>query len=74
MSLAEIETAVERLSVAEQQELLRHLEDMLRHKRHEGVPESRDDWMRRLHSLRSSISSGKLTLSAEQIMAELRDD
>ena len=74
MSLTEIETAVNQLSVAEQEQLLRHLENTLRRNRDTGGPESREEWMRRLHSLRASMGTGKSTLSSERILEESRED
>ena len=74
MSVSEIETAFRQLSIAEQEELLLHLEHTLRRRRDTGVPESREEWMRRLHELRASIGSGTSKLSSEQILEELRED
>ena len=74
MSLTEIETAAERLSVPEQEELLRHLERLLRSKHRPDGAESRGDWMQRLNSLRAAIGSGTSTVSGAQILAELRED
>ena len=72
-TLTEIETAVSRLPVAEQEKLLRHLETALRGKRNAGA-ESREDWMRRLDVLRSSLASGISIQSSEHILEDLRGD
>jgi hypothetical protein len=74
MSLTEIETAVQQLSMPEQEELLRHLEETLRRKRSASSPESREAWMHRLQTLRASVSTGTQSLSSEQILADLRED
>jgi hypothetical protein len=72
-TLTEIETVVERLPLAEQEELLRHLEAKLR-RGSTTASASREDWMRRLQSLRASIGSGTSTLTGEQILVDLRED
>jgi len=74
MSLTELETAIDQLTAPQQEELLRHLEDTLRRKRNGSGPQPRDQWMRRLRSLRASIDTGTTVLSGEQILAELRED
>jgi hypothetical protein len=73
-TLSELEGVVDRLSVAEQEELLRHLEARLH--RHGAMPgrTPHDDWMRRLDSLRASIDSGSSNLSGERVLAELREE
>jgi hypothetical protein len=71
--LTEIETVVDRLSLAEQEELLRHLEARLR-RRGTATPAEREEWMRRLDALRDSIAPGPGTVTSDQILDELRDE
>jgi hypothetical protein len=73
-TLAEIESAVYRLPLAEQEELLRQLARRLRARRAAAGPVSREQWMARLEALRDSIGTGKQTLSSEQILEELREE
>ncbi len=73
MSLAELETVVESLSEAEQDELLRHLEAR-RQRRNVPKPPSAQEWMQRLDALRASLDTGRCTVSGEQIIDELRED
>lgn len=70
----EIETVVNRLPVAEQEQLLSYLEAALRGRKNSGAPASREDWVGRLRSLRASIGSGTSKLSGEQILEDLRED
>ena len=74
MSINEIESEVDRLSLAEQQELLRHLEASLRARRRQAPLASREEWMNRLEVLRRSINTGGTTPTGEQILAELREE
>jgi len=73
-SLTEIESVVDRLPVAEQEELLRHLEANLRNRRSESTSVPRAQWMGRLEALRNAIGNGVPRSSSEQILAELRED
>lgn len=73
-TLSELERVVDRLSVAEQEELLRHLEARLHRQRGATGSAPHDDWMRRLDALRASIGLGKSNLSGEQALAELREE
>lgn len=73
-TLAEIESAVRRLSLAEQEQLLRHLGKQVRRQRTPTSPVERAQWMSRLDQLRASIGSGTHTLSTEQILAESREE
>ena len=73
-TLIEIEAVVGRLPLAEQKELLRRLETTLRRPQSAGTSIPREDWMRRLSSLRASIGSGMTKLSSEQILEDLRED
>jgi hypothetical protein len=74
MSVSEIETAFRQLSVADPEELLRRLENTLRFKRHAGQPETREEWMQRLHALRASISAGAPTFTSDEILTDLRGE
>jgi hypothetical protein len=73
-TLTEIEAVVDRLSLADQEQLLRHLEASLRGRQNNGAASSRRDWMQRLDALRNSISSGTTTLTSEQILTDLREE
>ena len=73
-TLAEIESAVYRLSLAEQEELLRQLAKRLRVQRAAAGPPPRGAWMARLEALRDSIGTGRQTQSSEQILEELREE
>jgi hypothetical protein len=74
-TLAEIESALDRLTVAEQEELMRHLAQRLRHQPGVTQPASREAWMRRLEELRASIGSARSpTLQTEQILERLREE
>ncbi len=73
-TLSELETVVDRLPLAEQEELLRHLEQSLRRRRTAGGSGLRDAWMSRLDELRASIGSGTPGVSGEQILDELREE
>ena len=73
-TLSELETVVDCLPLAEQEELLRHLEARLRHQRSAGNSASREEWMRRLDALRAQIGAGAPRLTGEQIIAELRGE
>jgi hypothetical protein len=74
MSISEIESIVDQLPLAEQEELLRHLQASLRNHRSLGGPASREEWMHRLHALRDSIGTGATSLSGESILADLREE
>jgi hypothetical protein len=74
-TLSELETVVDCLPLAEQEELLRHLEAKLRHQRNSAAsPAAREEWMRRLDVLRAQISAGNPRLTSEQIISELRGE
>ncbi|HZL35355.1 MAG TPA: hypothetical protein VFC78_08595 [Tepidisphaeraceae bacterium] len=73
-TLAEIESAVDRLPLEQQQALLHHLGASVR-RQCGGLPSSvREQWMNRLDELRRSIGSGKQALTTEQILAESREE
>jgi hypothetical protein len=74
MSLTEIETAVQQLSVAEQHELLRHLEESLRPRHRNLDRPARERWMQELAALRNAICTNAPALTIEQILAESRAD
>jgi hypothetical protein len=74
MSLTELETVVDQLPLTEQEELLRHLEANLRAKRSKPSTLSREEWIKELDALRASLSTGKVNLTTEQILEELRED
>jgi hypothetical protein len=73
-TLAEIESAVRRLPLAEQEQLLRHLGKQVRRHRTPTSSVGRAQWMSRLDQLRASIGSGAQTLSSEQILSESREE
>jgi len=73
-TLAEIEKAVERLPLEEQEQLLRHLGTRVRQQRRAADPTSREQWMTRLDGLRASIGTGLEALTTEQILAESREE
>jgi hypothetical protein len=72
-SLAEIESAVDRLSFEEQEALLRHLAMKVR-RQNCGTKPAAEEWMDRLDTLRASIDSGRRTLTTDQILAESREE
>jgi hypothetical protein len=72
-TLTEIETAVDRLPPAEQEELLHHLAATVRRRRGAAGPAVAEQWMKRLDALRASIGSGNQTLTTEQILADARE-
>jgi hypothetical protein len=74
ITLAEVETAVYRLALPEQEQLLRHLEELVRSRRIDSDPQERQQWMDRLDILRDSISTGRQTLTADEILAESREE
>jgi hypothetical protein len=75
MSLTEIETAVGQLSIAEQEELLRHLHSKLGRRRNSPDQAAREEWMKRLDALRASIDTGKPSVSSsEEILTDLRGE
>jgi hypothetical protein len=74
MGLTEIETAAERLSVAEQQELLRHLEALQLRKHQVAENDPREGRVRQLNSLRTSVGSSTTMMSGEQVLAKLCAD
>ena len=73
-NLSEVETVVDRLTPAEQEQLLRRLETKLRRPQNADAWPSREDWMQRLDALRASIGSGTPASNSEQIFADLRED
>jgi hypothetical protein len=74
MSIGEIETAVDRLTVPEQKTLLRRLEENLRHREISTASTSREGWIRRLESIRAKVGSSAPASSSELILTELRED
>jgi hypothetical protein len=74
MSIHEIESEVDRLSPAEQEQLLRHIEATLRARRPQPGHPSREEWLKNLDQLRNSIGTGVNNLSVEQILAESREE
>ena len=77
-TLVEIESAVDRLPLEEKQELLRYLETSLVSNEH-AIPSttdsmSHDEWVKSLEKLRNSISTGKQSMSADEIISELREE
>lgn len=72
-TLAEIETAVERLSPEEQRALLDHLQNVVRG--HKGdTSAARAEWLRQLREFRNSSGAGGEGLSSEAILEDLRED
>ncbi|HEY1684814.1 MAG TPA: hypothetical protein VGG19_08630 [Tepidisphaeraceae bacterium] len=74
MSITEIEAVVDRLSLPEQEQLLRHLQANLRRGESSSDYTSRETWMQRLDALRNSIGSRTVNLSSEQILTESRGE
>ena len=74
MSIHEIESEVDRLSLAEQEQLLHHIEATLRAHRPQPGYASREQWLKNLDQLRNSIGTGATNISVEQILAESRED
>jgi len=73
-TLTEIQAGIDRLPVAQQEELLRHLQARLRRQGRVITPAARREWMQRLSALRAATGSGTMTVSSEQILTELRED
>jgi CHAD domain-containing protein len=73
-TLAEIETAVDQLPLADQEELLHRLTVAVRRRRAAVSPAAMEQWMDRLDALRASIGSGRQTLTTGQIIAEGREE
>jgi hypothetical protein len=73
-SLAEIESAVQRLALSDQEMLLHHLETLVETRRNSLCVESRQEWVKRLGAVRAQISTGRQTLSSEEILDELREE
>jgi hypothetical protein len=73
-TLPEIETAIYRLPLSEQEKLLNHLLIRVRHERSAAAPALLEQWMGRLEALRASIGSGSVTIPSEQILAEAREE
>jgi hypothetical protein len=73
-TLVEIESAIHRLPLAEQEELLRRLEARLRHRPDRAESISREVWMQRLDALRTSIGSGTINMTCDNILTELREE
>ena len=73
-TLVEIETAIRRLSLAEQQQLLSHLEKLVHRPRVDSGAQVRDHWMGRLKHLRAAIGAGSQTLTSEGILNESREE
>jgi hypothetical protein len=73
-SLAEIETAVHRLALSDQEALLHHLATLVGNRRSMSCVESRQEWVKRLGALRDQISTGRQTLSSEEILDDLREE
>ena len=72
-TLAEIESAVDRLPPEEQEELLQHLTATVRRRRGAAGPAVTEEWMKRLDALRASIGTGSRTLTSEQILEDARE-
>jgi hypothetical protein len=73
-TLTEIETAVERLPLHEQEALLRRLAAKVARKHSTPTPDLREQWMGRLDVLRTSITTGKYSSPTEKILSELREE
>ena len=73
-TLTEIELAARQLTRREQEMLLRRLEVNIRPQPNTTSDESAEEWMSRLEALSRSISTGRQTLTSEQIIEELREE
>ncbi len=73
-TLAEVEAAVDPLSPLEQDALMRHLAVKVWGQQDPYGDGRRADWMRRLEALRASIGAPMPSLTAEQIIGELRGE
>jgi hypothetical protein len=74
MSIHEIENEVDRLSLAEQEQLLRHIEATLRARCPQLGYASREKWQKSLDHLRKSIGTAASNISVEQMLAESREE
>jgi hypothetical protein len=74
MSIAEIENAVDRMTEAEKLRLLSHLQGSLKSESPTPDLAARRSWMERLDKLRSSLDTGKHSLSTDEILDDLRGD
>jgi hypothetical protein len=72
-SLGEIESAVDRLPLEDQETLLRLIEAKVR-QRKRAIESDPEQWMGRLESLRKSIDSGRRTVTTDQILGESREE
>jgi hypothetical protein len=74
-TLSEIEAAVDRLPLAEQEQLLRHLDQKV-HSRKSTTGGSPEQWMRRLDEHRKSMgTNGSRSMRpTQQLLDELRED
>ena len=73
-TLADIESAVEHLSLPEQQILLRKLDAAVRRQSGVTEPSARQAWMERLDHLRASLGSNSPKLDSASIFEDLRSE
>lgn len=74
-TLSEIEAAVDRLPLAQQEQLLRYLDRKV-HNRQPLEGGSREQWMNRLDQLRKTMGTNgsRSTRPTQQVLDELRED
>lgn len=72
-TLTEIESAVDRLPLEQQEALLHHLADKVARGRSVGRG-AVEQWMGRLDALRTSIGTGRNTVTTEQLLQESREE
>jgi hypothetical protein len=73
-TLAEIESAVDRLPPEQQEALLHHLAATVRRRRGAAGPAAAEQWMQRLDALRASIGSGTQAIASEEILEAAREE
>jgi hypothetical protein len=72
-TLTEIESAVDRLPLEEQEALLHHLTNKVARRRNLGG-DALQQWMGRLDALRTSIGTGRNTTTTDQLLQESREE
>ena len=74
-TLTELEAAVDRLSLPEQEQMLRHLTAKVRRCQDDGYGSGpRADWMRRLAAFRASGGPPVPSVPGDRIVSELRGE